>query len=135
MRTALSSAALVFVITVVFAGMPGSAQAPAAASQAISPPTAVMATYCVTCHNDRARTGDLSLEHADLSDVPASAGINPAGPSPVRHSRATTSSDLAYPTTSGSVGFGAVASATREPASSPGDRPNCSRHARIRARA
>ena len=73
MRTALSSAALVFVIAVAFAGMSGSAQAPVAAPPAGSPPTAVLTTYCVTCHNDRARTGDLSLEHADLAKVPASA--------------------------------------------------------------
>jgi mono/diheme cytochrome c family protein len=31
---------------------------------------AVVGTYCVTCHNDRAKTGGLSLENADLSDIP-----------------------------------------------------------------
>ena len=33
----------------------------------------VLDTYCVTCHNDKARTGGLSLEHADLADVPKGA--------------------------------------------------------------
>src|SRR5215468_8829084 len=33
----------------------------------------VINTYCVTCHNDKARTGGLTLEHADLNDVPKSA--------------------------------------------------------------
>jgi len=32
-------------------------------------------TYCVTCHNDRARTGDLSLEHVDLANVSGSAAL------------------------------------------------------------
>src|SRR5262245_29236244 len=42
--------------------------APAASGHA-----AVVSKYCVTCHNDRSRTGGLSLEHADLTDVPKSA--------------------------------------------------------------
>jgi mono/diheme cytochrome c family protein len=29
----------------------------------------VLETYCVTCHNDKGRTGGLSLEHADLADI------------------------------------------------------------------
>src|SRR5215831_18929027 len=33
----------------------------------------VINTYCITCHNDKARTGGLTLEHADLNDVPKSA--------------------------------------------------------------
>jgi mono/diheme cytochrome c family protein len=31
---------------------------------------AVLGKYCVTCHNDKSRTGGMSLEHADLTDVP-----------------------------------------------------------------
>ena len=34
---------------------------------------AVVGKYCVTCHNDKSRTGGLSLEHADLTDVPKGA--------------------------------------------------------------
>ena len=30
-------------------------------------------TYCVTCHNDKARTGGFSLEKADLTDIPKDA--------------------------------------------------------------
>jgi hypothetical protein len=35
--------------------------------------TAVVGKYCVTCHNDNSRTGGLSLEHADLTNVPQGA--------------------------------------------------------------
>ena len=38
-----------------------------------SPHAAVVGKYCVTCHNDKSRTGGLSLEHLDLTDVPKSA--------------------------------------------------------------
>jgi cytochrome c5 len=69
LRTALSSAALVFVLALGFAGARGSAQAPVATPAVASPQAAVLTTYCVTCHNDRARTADLSLEHADLANA------------------------------------------------------------------
>jgi len=54
----------------------GSAQgtsAPAAGSSAAA--AAVMKTYCITCHNDRTKTGELTLEHTDLMDVPKSAEL------------------------------------------------------------
>lgn len=38
---------------------------PAVAAQA-----KVLETYCVTCHNEKSRTGGLSLENADLRDIP-----------------------------------------------------------------
>ena len=41
---------------------------PLAATQA-----AVLNTYCVTCHSDKARTGGFSLEHADLANIPKDA--------------------------------------------------------------
>jgi mono/diheme cytochrome c family protein len=34
---------------------------------------AMLNTYCVTCHSDKARTGGLTLEHADLLDIPKGA--------------------------------------------------------------
>jgi hypothetical protein len=34
---------------------------------------ALVAKYCVTCHNDKARTGGLSLQSADLTDIPRAA--------------------------------------------------------------
>ena len=36
---------------------------------------AVLKNYCVTCHNDRTKTGELTLEHADLANVPKSAEL------------------------------------------------------------
>src|SRR5262245_31949307 len=43
------------------------------APQALSPERTLLDKYCVTCHNERARTGGLSLESVDISDV----GANP----------------------------------------------------------
>jgi mono/diheme cytochrome c family protein len=43
------------------------------AQQKPATPSVVLDTYCVTCHSDKARTGGLSLEHADLADVPKGA--------------------------------------------------------------
>jgi mono/diheme cytochrome c family protein len=34
---------------------------------------ALLKTYCAGCHNDRVKSGELSLEHIDVSDVPKSA--------------------------------------------------------------
>ena len=31
---------------------------------------ALVKTYCAACHSDRTRSGELSLEHADLTDIP-----------------------------------------------------------------
>ena len=49
----------------------------AATQQPIEPGSsthaAVVSKYCVTCHNDNSRTGGLSLEHADLTNVPQGA--------------------------------------------------------------
>ena len=72
MRTLLLSAALAFVLAVVLVGPPGSAQGTAASSNAAtsSPDTALVKTYCATCHNDRTRSGEMSLEHADLTNIP-----------------------------------------------------------------
>ncbi len=38
-------------------------------------PRALLDKYCVTCHNDRAKTGGLVLEKIDLGNVPANAEI------------------------------------------------------------
>jgi mono/diheme cytochrome c family protein len=37
--------------------------------------TTLVGKYCVTCHNDRLKTGDLSLQHLDLADVPNHAAV------------------------------------------------------------
>ena len=57
-----SSAALL-----IFCAPPLSAQTGAA------PQTALLDKYCVTCHNDKLRTGGLSLQAANLTDVPKNA--------------------------------------------------------------
>jgi len=66
---------LAIVLSVAWAGPQAAApprQQPAAevdsASEAL-----ILNKYCVTCHNDSRRTGGLSLEHADLADVPKGA--------------------------------------------------------------
>ena len=46
-------------------------QGPAAVQPASH--TAVLQKYCVTCHSDLTRTGGLSLEHANLADIPPEA--------------------------------------------------------------
>ena len=40
---------------------------------AASPHAALVGKYCVTCHSDKGRTGGLSLEKADLTDIPRGA--------------------------------------------------------------
>jgi hypothetical protein len=78
LRTLILSAALAFVLAVVFAGPVGLAQgtgAPSAAAAGSVSDAALVKTYCVTCHNDRARTGELSLEHVDFTDTPAHAEL------------------------------------------------------------
>ncbi len=59
------------------AGPTGSAQGPA--TQSSAPATgshaALVKTYCATCHSERTRSGELSLEHADLTDIPKNAEI------------------------------------------------------------
>jgi mono/diheme cytochrome c family protein len=66
---------------------PGAVQAaaPQAASSFAAPPTAaagngasyqpVLAKYCINCHDDRRKTGGLSLQHVDLSDAAAHAAV------------------------------------------------------------
>ena len=50
-------------IASLFAAVPRAALTPAAAQRAI------LDQYCVTCHNDRTKTANLSLEHLDLASV------------------------------------------------------------------
>jgi mono/diheme cytochrome c family protein len=75
-RTILPSAALAFVLAVVCAGSAGLAQGTlgTAASSGdagqSSSDAALVKTYCAGCHNDRTRSGELSLEHADLTNIP-----------------------------------------------------------------
>ena len=75
MRTLLPSAALAFVIAVVLSspaglaqGTAGTAASPVEAARS-SPDGALIKTYCAGCHNERTKSGELSLEHADLSSI------------------------------------------------------------------
>src|SRR5262245_34932700 len=52
---------------------PVRAQQRASSEAAAAEPAKIIQTYCVTCHNDKARTGGLTLEHADLTDIPKGA--------------------------------------------------------------
>jgi hypothetical protein len=58
----------------------GSGSAPQAATQngASAPPADLrqtLATYCVTCHNERTRTAGLALDAPALADIPAQADV------------------------------------------------------------
>jgi hypothetical protein len=50
---------------------------PAGRAQSLSGPTpvnrALIEKYCITCHSDRAKTGGLSLQKIDVTDIPANA--------------------------------------------------------------
>jgi cytochrome c5 len=51
-----------------------SPQQPAAA-HSVTDYRAVVDRYCVTCHNERTKTGGLTLDEIDLSNVPAGADV------------------------------------------------------------
>ena len=46
---------------------------PLNAETGAAPQSALLDKYCVTCHNDKLRTGGLSLQAANLNDVPKNA--------------------------------------------------------------
>ena len=48
-------------------------QAPARSAPAATPERALVNKYCVTCHNDRAKTGGLSLQQISTENVPPGA--------------------------------------------------------------
>src|SRR4051812_24148753 len=52
-----------------------SQQAVAATATASSPERALLDRYCVTCHNQRARTGNLTLDTMDVGHVAANADV------------------------------------------------------------
>jgi cytochrome c553 len=74
-RTLLPSAALAFVIAVLLSSPAGLAQGtagtatPSGDAARSSPDAALIKTYCTGCHNDRTKSGELSLEHADLANI------------------------------------------------------------------
>ena len=60
-------------VSAVWAGPSASARGQRPLEADISAHAALVTKYCVTCHNDKQRTGGLSLQHADLTEVPKSA--------------------------------------------------------------
>src|SRR5207253_7842488 len=60
---------VVLIVAIVFAAPLAQAAGPAGPAE----PAEVINKYCVTCHNDKARTGGLTLEHVDFADVPKGA--------------------------------------------------------------
>jgi mono/diheme cytochrome c family protein len=71
LRSALFSAVVGLVFAAILAGPAGSAQGTAPPASPPPPHAALIKTYCAGCHNDRTKSGELSLEHADLNDIPA----------------------------------------------------------------
>jgi mono/diheme cytochrome c family protein len=68
----IAGAVALAVVTLGAAAVPPLAQSapPAASVDAVSAVGPALVTqYCVTCHNDRAKTGGLSLEHVDFANV------------------------------------------------------------------
>jgi mono/diheme cytochrome c family protein len=64
---------LAILISAVWISPPAAARAQRSAESDPPAHSAVLNKYCVTCHSDARRTGGLSLEHADLTDVPKGA--------------------------------------------------------------
>jgi mono/diheme cytochrome c family protein len=69
-RTLVLAAALTVVVTVAHAQVPAAARAVAADAH-----RSTLTDYCVACHNDRLRTGGLSLDGADPREAPLRAEL------------------------------------------------------------
>jgi mono/diheme cytochrome c family protein len=54
---------------------PAAVRAPREAAAAIQPERALLDRYCVTCHNQRARTAGLTLDTQDITNPPAGAAV------------------------------------------------------------
>src|SRR5580704_2706278 len=54
---------------------PAAVRAPREAAAAIQPERALLDRYCVTCHNQRARTAGLTLDTQDITNPPTSAAV------------------------------------------------------------
>ena len=77
-RPSLVCAAAVWLAVFGWRALNASSQQAASSPPASSAPIDVRATidkYCVTCHNQRVKTGELVLDAPDLSNVPAHADV------------------------------------------------------------
>jgi mono/diheme cytochrome c family protein len=73
-RRRLLTTCLAILIAAAWVGPQAASPAQQSSSESAgSAHSAVINKYCVTCHSDVRRTGGLSLEHADLTDVPKGA--------------------------------------------------------------
>jgi hypothetical protein len=66
-----AAASAAFLCAVVYSGTArvGAAQGPVAVPSAAAPQRALIDSYCLGCHNQRAKVGGLALDTMDLSDV------------------------------------------------------------------
>jgi mono/diheme cytochrome c family protein len=65
---------LVWLVAASFA-LAGAARDRQPAVRAPAPYATLVGTYCVGCHNDKLKTGGLSLQATDVSDIPAQAAV------------------------------------------------------------
>ncbi len=72
-RVAIGAAALFLLATAAFRTGPVTAQTPAATQAAAAASAAALKQYCVTCHNERLKSGGFVIDPALLTDVGASA--------------------------------------------------------------
>jgi mono/diheme cytochrome c family protein len=75
MKSRPATAVIVWALSVAWAAQSPRAQTAAAAPAADPALQATLATYCVTCHNERLQTGGLSLDGVRIADAPAHADV------------------------------------------------------------
>src|SRR5688572_13268146 len=86
MKRALFAVSAIWAVMLAVAASQPAASQPAASQPAAQQPTrtaagaranhaAVLTQYCITCHNDRTKSGGLVLSAADLDNIPARAGV------------------------------------------------------------
>jgi hypothetical protein len=75
MRPNSMSRPIRIVLATSLAGLVAAGAGVRTAGQAARPERALLDRYCVTCHNDRLKTGGLTLEKVDVSDLQASAPV------------------------------------------------------------
>src|SRR5215510_12572982 len=66
---------LALVIAVLSTGSVSAQQQNTSTSAALAPHQALLNQYCVTCHNQRAKTAGLTFDTMDLSDISKNADI------------------------------------------------------------
>ena len=75
MRATFAGLLLAVVVTAAASGVRAQSSAPPVSAAPAVAHEQTLRDYCVGCHNDRARTGGMSLEGADFAAVPQRAGL------------------------------------------------------------